>query len=715
MYPNREKIINIMKKGIILVALIGGAAWLMNSAFKTVTTGNDREALLMQTIVSGLNQLHYKPPTIDDELSKKMYKLYLSRLDSRKIFFTQKDINQLKSYETKLDDEALNSTFEFFNKSQDLLNAALPKVQKYYEQFLSKPFDYSKKEYIEMDDEKLDYCKNDNELEDHWRKLIKYETLDRLAEKLDKQEKKDSSYLGKTYTQLDSAARAETLKAYGDWFKRINKLKRSDRLSDYINSFTSMFDPHTNYFEPVEKQSFDIDMSGRLIGIGARLLTDAEKTTISEIIPGGPAEKQGELEAGDIIIKVAQGTQEPVEVAGMTGNEVVSKIRGKKGTEVRLTVKKKSDGSTKIIAITRDEVIIDDGFARSYILQDDRLPNVKVGLIKLPKFYADFEEGKRSCAEDVEAEIEKLKKEQVNGIILDIRNNGGGSLRDVVSMSGLFIEKGPVVQVKTKAAQAEVLRDYNSKVQYDGPLAIMVNTASASASEIIAAALQDYGRAVIIGGKSTYGKGTVQRFFSLDQAISGFQDVKPLGDVKVTIQKFYRINGGSTQLKGVTPDIVLPDIYTYSKSGEKEMDYPMEWSSINPVEYGQEVNKPNIKALQVLSEARVAKSDIFKKIDENSKRIQRNKESTNYPLQLKEYRERDKKINDEAEQFKNLFTDIATVKIDNLGSDKPSLEKDSSKAARNKDQIKYYKKDPYLEEALMVLNDQINQGNLTKK
>lgn len=705
MNSRTKKILYYMSRGILIIIAVGLSAWFLNSSFRTASSENEKETILIQTIASGLNELHYRPVKIDDEFSKKLYKTYLERLDSRKIFFNKKDMDQLKPFEYQLDDEAKSGTFEMFNKSMELWDAAYKKTQSYYKEFLAQPFDYNKKETIETDGDKLDFAKNDTELKEYWRKLIKFETLDRLADKLEKQEKKDSAFIGKTYAQLDSASRAETLKAYEDWYKRMGKLKRFDRLSDYLNCYTGIFDPHTNYFEPIEKQSFDIDMAGRLIGIGARLQTDAEKTTISEIIPGGPADKQGELKDGDIILKVAQGEGEPLEIAGMTGNEVVSKIRGKKGTEVRLTVKKKLDGSVKVIPIVRDEVIIDDGFAKSFIIKDDRYPDQKFGLIRLPKFYADFEEGRRSCADDVATEIEKLKKENVNGIILDIRNNGGGSLRDVVKMSGLFIEQGPIVQVKSRDRKPEVMQDVDSRVQYSGPLAVMVNTASASASEILAAALQDYGRAVIVGGKSTYGKGTVQRFFSLDQALSGYNDIKPLGDVKVTIQKFYRVNGGSTQLKGVVPDIILPDIYSYSKSGEKEMEFAMEWSEIPAVNHTQNVFVPDIPKLKAASENRVKNSETFKRLDSNAKRIQDRKEDTQYPLTLKEFRERDARLLEESEKFKNLYSEIPTLKIANLPGEQTGEKDDTAKALRNKDQIKNLKKDPYLEETLAIMKD----------
>ncbi|MEO1715046.1 MAG: S41 family peptidase, partial [Bacteroidota bacterium] len=379
----------------------------------------------------------------------------------------------------------------------------------------------------------------------------------------------------------------DVLKTFDDWYERLEKRKRSDYLSIYINSITNVFDPHTSYFEPIEKQNFDINMSGKLEGIGARLQSDGNYTKITSVIVGGPAWKQGDLKENDKIMKVAQDGEDPIDVTGMQLDDVVSQIRGEKGTKVILTVKK-IDGSIADIEIVRDVVILEEGFAKSLILHTTA--KEKVGFISLPRFYDDFydEEG-RSCARDVATEIDKLKKENVRGIILDLRNNGGGSLRDVVTMSGFFIEKGPIVQVKARGRSPEVLEDNDPSVKWDGHLIVMVNQFSASASEILAAALQDYERAVIVGSTSTFGKGTVQRFYNLDRAIPGYSELKPFGEIKLTTQKFYRIDGGSTQLKGVTPDIILPDMYSYIETGEKEQEYPMNWTQIAPVPHEQNV------------------------------------------------------------------------------------------------------------------------------
>lgn len=698
---NKKGILVLGVSALVLISLV--AAYLPRHQ-----SPSEKEAVLVQTIMAGLKQLHYNPPAIDDAFSKKVYTLYLDRTDSGKRFFTQEDLAKLKPYEAMIDDETNAGSYEFFNLATELVEKATQKTQGYYKELLAQPFDYSKKEEIETSGEKRTFTKNDGELKELWRKLMKYETLDRLAEKLDKQDKKDSLYISKSYAQLDSAARGETLKVYEDYYKRMGKLKRNDRLSDYLNCITNVFDPHSNYFEPVDKTNFDIEMSGRLIGIGAKLQTDIDYTRIAEIIPGGPADKQGELKEGDIILKVAQGDKDPVDAVGMQSNEVVSMIRGKLNTEVRLTVKRKVDGSTKIVTIIREEVVVDDGFARSLILENDQNKGEKIGYIKLPKFYADFDKADgRFCSDDVAIELEKLKKENISSLILDLRGNGGGSLRDVVKMAGLFIEQGPIVQVKGRSNRPDVLNDDDPKVQYTGPMVVMVNSGSASASEILAAALQDYGRAVIVGSKSTYGKGTVQRFFNLDNALRGSDDLKPLGDVKVTIQKFYRVNGGSTQLKGVVPDIEMPDYYSYIKVGEKETEYPMEWTQINPVGYNQNVTKiDNFDKIKSASLARMQKSEVFKKIDDSAHRTQTVREETVFPLNLKDFRAYEAKQLVESEKYKDLFkNELKTLRAENLNADAAYVSKDKSHTERNKKWKENVRKDNYIEESMFILHD----------
>jgi carboxyl-terminal processing protease len=683
------------------------AAFLVAAYYPKIDNA-EKEAVLMHTILNGLNQLHFSPKSLDDDFSERLYDLYLERIDGGRRFFTQEDIQKLEGYKDQLDDEALVGSYTFFDLSVDLLTESLKKTQTYYREILESPFDFDKNEMVELDGDKKNFAKNDTELREYWRKYLKYETLTRLNDKLEKQKDIGEEGEKKSYDELEAEAREDVLEVFDGWFDRMNKLKRENRLSFYLNSMTNVFDPHTGYYEPIEKQNFNIRMSGRLEGIGARLQTDGDYTKVVNIVVGGPAWKGKELEENDLIMKVAQEDEEPVDITGMQINDVVQLVRGDKGTTVNLTIKK-VDGTVKDISIVRDVVVLEEGFAKSLIL-DGKEEGEKVGYIYLPRFYADFEDRNgRFCSTDVEKELEKLKAENVDGIILDLRNNGGGSLRDVVKMSGYFIEEGPIVQVKSRESRPEVLPDVDSRVQYDGPLIVMVNSFSASASEILAAALQDYGRAVIVGSQSTFGKGTVQRFFDLDRAIRGFSELKPLGEIKLTTQKFYRINGGSTQLKGVTPDIVLPDNYHFIKVGEKEHEYPMEWTKIDPVDYSQSVVQlDNLDKLRKNSEQRIGDNPTFQKIYENAQRLKEQRDMTAYPIGLEAFQNFEKEQEERANQYKDMFDEIVIEGVKNLEVDLPSIHADESKEARNEDWIKSVSKDLYIKETINIMHDMLS-------
>lgn len=674
--------------------------------YPKMNTG-DKESVLINSILSGLQRMHYQPQTIDDAFSKKLYSLYLDRIDGGKRFFTKADIDQLQKFEISLDDEANAGTYAFFNLSLELMTNALDKTQTYYRDILAQPFDFTIEETVETDGEKKEWASNDKELKEYWRKMLKYETLSRLSDKLEAQKKGDDEKLtGKSVAELEEMVRKDVLKIYDDYYARIRKLKRSDRLSDYLNSVTNIFDPHTGYYEPIERDNFDIGMSGRLEGIGARLQTEGDYTKVVNIVPGGPAWKSKEIEENDIILNVAQEREEPIDISGMQINDVVSKIRGPKGTTVRLTVKK-MDGSVKQVSLVRDVVILEEGFAKSLILGSDK--GERIGYIKLPKFYADFEDASgRFCSDDVAIEIEKLKAEKVQGIILDLRNNTGGSLRDVVKMTGFFIEEGPVVQVKSRGRNPEVMEDTDPRVQYNGPLIIMVNEFSASASEIIAAALQDYGRAIIVGSNSTFGKGTVQRFYDLDRSIIENSNIKPLGSIKLTTQKFYRINGGSTQLKGVIPDIILPDNYQYIETGEKDYEFPLDWTEIPAVAYSQNVVKLNhLNAVKGKSSNRVKGHETFQKIEANAERLKKQRDMSEYPLSLKTFQTWSEQLEQEAKSYDDMFKEIDQLQVQNLSADLKDIELEESKKARNEDWLKSVKKDIYIYETLNIMHDLI--------
>jgi len=684
------------------------AIGLLAAAYFPTPTDKEKEAVLMQAMLRGLEQMHYDPPSIDDEFSHKVYDYYIENLDGAKRFLLQKDIERLQAYRLKLDDEAQAGSFDFFDLSIDLLNKALDKTQGYYREILAKPFDFNVEEKIELSGDKREFSKSDAELKEYWRRYLKYEALTRFVDKTEAQEK-DKEAEQKTPAELEKAAREDVLKLFDDWFDRMHKLKREERLSFYLNAISSVYDPHTNYLQPIDKENFDIRFSGRLEGIGAQLVTDGDYTKVSSIVVGGPAWKGKDLQENDVIISVAQGSAKPVEIKGMQINDVVQMVRGDKDTEVRLTVKK-VDGSVKTISIIRDIVVLDERFAKSLIL-DGASKNEKIGYLYLPSFYADFEHRDgHFCSQDVAIEIAKLKAEKVSGIILDLRNNGGGSLNDVVRMSGFFIEKGPIVQVKSRSGMPDVQNDVDSGVQYNGPLIVMVNSFSASASEILAAAMQDYGRAIIVGSPSTFGKGTVQRFVDLDRTVRGFEQFKPLGNVKMTMQKFYRINGGSTQKKGVLSDIVLPDSYYYLKTGEQEEKYAMEWTEIAPVAYDQNVMKiNNLDKIKARSEARVKSSEAFQKILENAKRLDEQRDMTIYPLKIDAYKAFEAEQKKEADQYKNLLDAVVNPGVQNLNADIETINNDESKKARNEDWVKTVSKDIYIRETLLIMHDLIAQ------
>ncbi len=719
------------KRGVFLLALLAGVigygAWCADEV------NPDKEKLVLGTLLAVMDQVHFKPPNLNDDFSKKAFKKYLNDLDGTKWFFTQEEVDQLKAFELEIDDQAEAGDLAFFDLSVTLLDKAIARSERIYREYIDYDFDFDLTEELELDGEKKPFPKDEAEQKEYWRKYLKYQIVSKLDEKLDAQEdkaqrdkenkdngdlrdlekenKQETSSEKKTKTELIAESIEETKELYDGVFENINEMRRSDRFEAYLNAFANLYDPHSVYFSPKGKQDFDIRMGGKLEGIGARLGQDGDYVKIASIVPGGPSYQGKELEVDDVIQMVTQEGEEGVGIKGMRIDDVVSMVRGKKGTVVILTVKKK-DGSIKDIRIERDEIILDVAYARSAIMEVEGKEN-KVGYIKLPSFYSSFDGGKgNSCAIDVAKEIEKLKKENVDGIILDLRYNGGGSLPDVIDMSGLFIEDGPVVQVKSRRRKAQVYNDEDSSVQYDGPLIVMVNAHSASASEILAGALQDYKRAVIVGSKSTFGKGTVQGFFDLDRALPGNTDLKPLGQVKLTFQKFYRIDGGSNQLKGVIPDIVLPDPFAYIKTGEKEEVNPLEWSEIEPVAHSQNVYQmPDMEMLKHKSKLRVAANEVFTLIDEDAKRLKENQDDSTYPIDLAGFSKMmdDRKV--ESKKYTDIMDkDIASLKIRNMEIDLQEMASDSAKIGRNSEWLKQMQKDVYIEECLLIINDMLKAG-----
>jgi carboxyl-terminal processing protease len=704
------KSINIKKmifRSSLLVAALFGVYFYTNLPNQQQPV-NDKEALILQGLMQTIEYVHFSPKKVDDDLSKTVYKSYLERLDNSKRFLTQQDIKKLQAYELAIDEQVNARTFEFFNTSLPLLEAGITKAKTYFNELIDQPLNFTKGDSFETDTDKRAYAKDDNELKNMWKSATTFDVMSEWTEKMSAQAKPDYKGDKKTDDELKAESIKEIKKRYNDWFDRLSKLRRADRLEIYLGSIANYFDPHTDYFSPKDKADFDINMGGKLEGIGARLQADGDYTKVSSIVVGGPAWKTKLLHDDDIILKVTQKGQPPVDIAGMRQDDVVQLVRGKKGTVVILTVKKKKDGTITDVEIERDEVQLDETKAKSVLLN---MPgNVQnIGYIYLPKFYSTFEDGGNSCAVDVADEIKKLKGQNVNGIILDLRNNSGGSLNDVVDMSGLFIKDGPIVQVKGKESKPFLHMDKDPSVLYDGPLVIMVNHFSASASEIITAAMQDYNRAIIVGSTSTFGKGTVQRFYDLDKGVRGYDEMKPLGSVKMTTQKYYRVNGGSTQLKGVVPDIILPDTYHYIDTGEKEYDNSLPWTEIDPVDFSQKVvvleNKNQIIAQ---SKSRVDVNKDFNLILESAAKIKANRDQSKYSLKLNDYRAMINKRNEESKKYENLLkNDIVGLNISNIPGDLPSIALDESNVAKNNEFIKDLKKDIYLEETMYIIRDMI--------
>lgn len=668
-------------------------------------TNPTKQEVVYDLAMQAMQRLHYQPAIIDDEFSKKAYVYYLDILDRNKRFFYQSDIDKFKEYELLIDDGIREHRLDFFTLCNSTITKRMEEIEGSYKDILANPFDYSLNEMIETDSEKLKYPHSNKERMDRWRVSLKFSTISRIVNKINEQEKakeKNDTLVLKTFEELEVWAREKVTKSYDNFFKRVDKIKPEERFADYINALVHVFDPHTGYYPPKEKDNFDIYMSGQLEGIGAQLQQKDGMIKVTRIVPGSASWKQGELKAGDIIMSVAQGDKETVDITDMRLDEAVLLIRGKKGTEVRLTVKK-IDGTVTIIPIIRDVVEMEETYAKSTVVERD----IKVGYLKLPKFYIDLaNKGGRSCAEDVKKEITKLTKEGIDGLVFDLRNNGGGSLQDAVKIAGFFIEKGPVVQIKSRMSAPYVMNDKDPSILYDGPLVVLVNSFSISASEIVSAALQDYKRAVIVGSEATYGKGTVQRFFNLDNYISGGPDgIKPLGSIKMTTQKFYRINGGATQLEGVYSDIFLPNNYAYMDLGEREIDHHLEWDKIQPAEYSL-ANKTNgMTILKSKSDSRIKENKSFQLIESNAKRLKIQDEKSSYSLNYKVFKAENDSLEETAKKFKEIGKDTTDLIVHYFQGQLESLKSDTSKFERIKDWHKQLKKDIHLYESVSILND----------
>ena len=688
---------------LLLAALMSISSIQIQAASNVNHSDPEKDKILLYILRNILTRSHFVVKDMNDDFSEYVFTEFIDGLDPNKRYFTQKDIKDFEKYKYDIDNQLLNEDISFYNLVYGRFTSKIKNAKSYYKDLLEKPFNFKKKETIDVNYEQSSFAKNENQLKDYWRKQLKLSTLIRIEGELEKQKRnasKKENFKVQKFENLEKNARLEVLKNMDELYVRIEELEHEDWFSTFLNSVVGAFDPHTTYMAPTIKERFDQDMSGKLEGIGARLQKKGIYTHIFKLVSGGPAWKQGDLEAGDIILEVAQGDKEPLDIVGMRLDDAIKFIKGKKGTEVRLTVKKKIDGSIKIISIIRDVVELEETFVKSSIVEKN---GKKYGLIDLPKFYIDFDEQNyRDSAKDMEKEIERLKSEGVAGLVIDLRNNGGGSLKTAIEISGLFINEGPVVQIKYRGENPIIKNDTDKKIQWDGAIVVLVNEFSASASEIFAAAMQDYKRAIIIGGNQTYGKGTVQSVLPINRFTKYDKD---LGALKMTIQKFYRINGGSTQIEGVYSDIAIPSRYSYMKFGERDLEGALVWDKVKQADYIQTKSYENFSDVIDNSKKRIASDSKFKLINEYAKWLKKNQENTSYSLNYKLFTTQSLAQEKDAEKFKSVFDYESNLKFASPKYEVSLIKKDTILANKRLEWHKKLSKDVYVSEALNVLSE----------
>ncbi len=714
-----------MKKNFILALLVILVA-VASCSFTNKSFGNDdKDKLLLDLITYVLERGHYEPKEVNDNFSSNVFDDFIDIVDPTKRYFLESDIREFEKYRFMIDDEIRNTDITFFNSVYQRLMVRMDEAKDIYKEVLSQPFDYTVDENIEINYSEQDFASNKKELKERWRKQLKYNTLNVFDNKVDNmiseadQASNTESDAILTFNQIPSTvdkvateeeAREVTKNTLDEFFDFVDDLERKDWFVQYLNTIVEEFDPHTFYFAPEEKEKFDIGMSGKFEGIGARLQKKPEGAKIVEIISGGPVWRDQSLEVGDEILKVGQEGEEPIDIVGMRLDDAIKLIKGPKGTVVELTVRK-VDGTIETVSITRDVVELEESYAKSATIEAG---NQKYGLIDLPKFYVDFEDyTERNAATDVAKELERLKEAGTEGIILDLRDNGGGSLKTVVEMAGLFIKDGPIVQVRSSGQRKEVHEDKDERVQWDGPLVILVNELSASASEILAAAMQDYKRAVIIGSKQTFGKGTVQNVIPLDGIVRGNQH-GDLGAIKLTTQKFYRINGGSTQLEGVKSDIVVPDRYSYIDLGERDQQNPLGWDKITPADYQVWDGYIDMDEAVKNSKERMAKNEQIKLIEENAKWLKEQQDENLISLKYDAYVNKEQEAKKRSEKFKSLRDYDSKLSFGSLQYETELFTQDSVLREKRDRWHKNLARDIYIEEAVNVLKD-LHKNNIKQE
>lgn len=675
---------------------------------------SDKDQKILQLVSYILDEGHYVDKELDDEFSSKVFQTYIEMIDPYKRYFYKSDIDRFKEFEYLIDDQFKSSDLTFFNLTHETLLKRIKESKEIYTSVFSSPFNYKVDESLTVSTDE-DFVSSKSELTDRWRKTFKYYTLNNLNDLLTENDSinslvKNNQDFNFIIKDFEEKSRASSLEFCNEVYQYYSDRSRQEWFSEYVNSIVYQFDPHTFYFNPDDKEDFDVDMSGNYAGIGARLQQKMDKISVVELISGGPAWRQNELEVGDILLKVRQTDQEtPVSIVGMRIKDAVKLIKGPIESSVILTIKK-VDGQIVDLQIPRDIVQLEETYAKSSIVERS---NSKYGLINLPKFYFDFEDySERNAASDIKKEIIRLKEQGIEGLILDLRNNGGGGLKPAVDMAGLFIEEGPIVQVQSFEKKKEILKDRDRSIVWEGPLVILVNEFSASSSEILAAAMQDYERAIIIGSNQTYGKGTVQNVVDLNRMIRSNTN-GDMGAFKFTIQKYYRINGGSVQLEGVKSDIVIPNRYSYIDFGEKEQDNPLEWDKITPVDYIPWTSNFDYSSAIQKSKIRIESNEYLKLIDSNAKWIKTVRDTEDFSLNYFTYSDKIKADELTAKSFDKLKDFNTDLEFKSLPYEIMLFEKDSTLKLKRNRWHKNLSKDLYIDEALNVLTDlKISYNNL---
>ena len=710
-----------MKKNfkVLLVAVFVAIA---SCSFTTKKFDNpEKDKLLIDLITYVLEKGHYSPKDMDDAFSRNIYKNFIDDVDPLKRYFLNSDIEEFKKYETAIDDQIKIKDVTFFKLVYTRLTERINQIEKIYPRILELPFNYSIDEELNVDYDKITYPNNIKALENRWRKQLKFTTISNYYDLIEEngtnlnekstEGKSEDFENPKSLSEIEIEARENTKSSMSEYFDFVNDLESKDYFGIFLNTIVEEFDPHTNYFAPSDRDRFELQMSGKLEGIGARLQKKNDYIKIVEVISGGPAWRGEHVEVGDMIMKVRQESEkEAVSIIGMRLDDAVKLIKGPKGTKVILTIKR-VDGSIEEEIIIRDVVEIEETYAKSALIKKE---DKNYGLIDLRQFYFDMQNYKeRNAASDVKKEIIRLKKQGMEGLIIDLRGNGGGSLRTAVDMAGLFIKEGPIVQVASSGSKKEVLNDNDDEIVWNGPLVILVNELSASASEILAAAMQDYKRAIVVGSKQSYGKGTVQNLLDLNQWLRN-NEMGDMGSLKLTTQKFYRVNGGSTQLEGVKSDVVMADRYSYIDIGEKDYDNPLPYDKIEPANY--EVWNGNIDFEKTISRSieRITKSQQLKLIDENAQWIKNRRDVTTVNLNYESYKKDIESRIDETKKFDSIDNYDNKLIYESLPFEIELMKQDSTLFEKRKRWHKSLVNDIYIEEGINILQDLKSTNNSDK-